>query len=114
LDFSIVRSFGESFISKTTTVTEEVRLRMAVVFVERKTRRLIETSSKLLAGAAGQRQLEVILAEADRCRMQVAANLNVSPSAVALGSESLRLLRSLSPTKVDSPTVVGPVVVLNR
>ncbi len=114
LNLSLIRSFSDSVVARTMPVSDELRLRLAIALVERKTRRIVETASKLFPGGVSQQHLQTIVAEADRVRMKTAARLGVPAGAIGARSESLNLLRSLSVAKSVPQAVVIPVVVALR
>lgn len=110
----MVHSFRNKVADRAVTVSDEVRLRLAVAIVERKTKSIIETSTKLLAGAASQQQIQTMVDAADRVRMRTAQRIDVSASAIGARCESLTLLRALAAAKPRPDTIVVPIVVAHR
>jgi hypothetical protein len=108
----VLQLLRDRFVSKAASVSEDVRLQVATLIVERKTRKLAALASQVLANDLSQEQLQNLVSEVDAFQMRTAAHFNVSANALAVRCESLNLLRSLGAAKHAARTIVVPVAVV--
>lgn len=110
----LVSSIRNSFVDAAATIADDLKLRLAVAILERRTKAIVELSSKALAGPASQQQLQTMVDAADRSRMKIATRMCIPSAAIGSRCESLMLLRCLAMAKARPHTVVVPVVATPR